>query len=190
MAIKTPREYRQMEFRQLLFELVCLLKPHTYVEIGVKDGWTFNKIAPLVERAVGVDIVASPVERLPHVEFIHDNSARFAKTWKDPIDFLFIDAYHECEGVLLDFYRLHPFVRPETGMIFLHDTYPVKPELLLPGYCHNAWRAAKTIREKFVGEFEIVTLPGPWAGLSILRKLKDGRHGWMDKDAFAGGRGR
>lgn len=28
---------------------------------------------------------------------------------------------------------------------------------------------------------EIGTLPGPWAGLSIMRKNKRNRHGWMDR---------
>lgn len=180
MAIKTPAEYRQMEFRQLLVELVNLFKPHTYMEIGVKDGWTFNKIAPLVKRAVGVDIIASPVLDLPHVEFVQSDSKSFAKKWLDPIDFLFIDADHHCNSVLLDFHLFAPYVRPETGLIFMHDTYPIRKELLQEGYCYDAWRAAKTLQELSRNFYEIITLPGPWAGLSILRKRKDGRHGWMD----------
>jgi len=44
-------------------------------------------------------------------------------------------------------------------------------------YCSNAWEAAYEIRtsEKYKS-FEIVTLPGPWAGLSIIRKPGIMRH--------------
>lgn len=189
MGIKTPREYRNMEFRDLLVNLCLLFKPTTYVEIGVKHGYTFNQIAQMsvVERAVAVDIFLMPrVYDGDKVQKYEMSSSQFAIEWgkkKNPrIDLLFIDGDHSKDQVEKDFYNLSPFVESYTGLICFHDTYPVKPELIQPGYCDDAWEAIRKIRySPMMAEmFEILTLPGPWAGLTIMRKVH-GNHGWMDR---------
>lgn len=157
-------------------EFARLLDVHTYVEIGILNGDTIARIAPHVERAVGVDI------RKPKrtgFEFFHGTSSHFISQWNSQIDMLLIDGDHSKESVQSDFYGLIPYVTPNTGLVFLHDTYPVKPELLKPQFCGNAWEVAKEIRLR--KDIEIVTIPGPWAGLSIIRKLQNFKHGWMDK---------
>jgi predicted O-methyltransferase YrrM len=169
------KRYRQNEFPGLIATLTVLLEPNTYVEVGVQRAYTFNQIAPWVKRAVAVDINPMPsVMQRENVEEYVMPSLEFAKVWKDPIDFLLIDADHQKDAVLADFDALSPFVRPGTGMIFLHDTHPVTPELIAPGYCHSAWEAANEIRwsDRYRIDFEIVTIPGPWAGLSIIRKSR------------------
>jgi hypothetical protein len=62
-------------------------------------------------------------------------------------------------------------VRPEKGLIILHDTLPANEELLKPEYCCTAWEAAREIRinPKYAG-FEILTFPGNWVGLSLIRR--------------------
>jgi predicted O-methyltransferase YrrM len=187
--MKVPIEYKQMEFKNLLIELVKLFKPKTYMEIGVKKGYTFNAIAPLVQRAIAVDINPFTPMYKDNTQFYNLSSFYFYKLWKEKesnsIDFLFIDANHKYDAVLLDFFRFSSFVPLHTGLIFLHDTYPIKEELLSDGYCSTAWKAAKAIHKIYKNKFEIVTLPGPWAGLSIIRKIaedyKTSTHGWMDK---------
>lgn len=167
------RKYRQNEFPGLIAELVRLLEPETYVEIGVQRAWTFNKISTLVKRAVAVDMNPMPeVLTHSHVEKFIMSSSEFAKVWTDPIDFLLIDADHRKDAVLQDFYNMFPFIREGTGMIFLHDTHPVVPELLTPSFCNNAWEAAAFLRfnDYWMSKIEIMTIPGPWAGMSILRK--------------------
>jgi hypothetical protein len=142
------------------------------MELGVQGGYTFNKISPLVKRAVAVDIKSLPaVVMHPHVETYIATTENFSKIWKDSIDFLFIDACHKMSSVLEDFTLFSPFVREGTGMIALHDTCPAYEELLRDEYCSNAWKAAWAIRvgSKFV-DFEIVTIPSKWAGLTLLRK--------------------
>jgi hypothetical protein len=138
-----------------------------------------------VERAIAIDINPFAPAHPGNVEFFQMESEAFAITWKkrkDPtIDFLFIDADHRCESVLKDFNLLSPFVLLHTGLIFLHDTYPIKEELLDDGRCSTAWKAAREITD--YADFEIVTLPGPWAGLSIIRKT-NGSHGWMDTKEY------
>lgn len=72
---------------------------------------------------------------------------------------------------LRGFALLSPFVTAGHGLICLHDTHPISRELTADEFCSNAWEAAVEIRRNPEFEdFEIVTLPGPRAGLSIIRK--------------------
>jgi hypothetical protein len=182
--MKTPSEYKQMEYRDLIELLVRKFKPEIYVEFGVKKCYTFNHIAPLVKLAVGVDINPAPIINLPHVEFYQMNTHAFEIFWREEkrpkIDFLFIDADHSYRAVLNDVVRMTAHLKPFTSLIFLHDTYPIREELLKDGYCNDAWYAASQI--KAWPDFEIITLPGPWAGFSILRYIPYGCHGWMDNN--------
>lgn len=168
------RKPEGQEFRDLILELIRLFTLHTYVEIGVQKGYTFNRIAPRVSRAVAVDI-----EDMRHIligqsiEHYRMTSDEFARQWGDPIDMLFIDGDHRKEQVMKDFDSLSPFVREGTGLILLHDTYPVCDRLLQDDCCSNAWEAAWEIRKnRKYEDFEIVTLPGPYAGISIIRKAR------------------
>lgn len=168
---------RQQEFLPLLQEFVRLLRPKSYMEIGVKHGYTFNRIAPMVETAIAVDINGmEAIRELPHVIKHHCTSDELAAKWKTfgcPIDFLFIDADHRKESVLRDFRNFAPSVTPQ-GLIFLHDTHPMCEELLDDGYCSNAWEAAAELsfNPTYRISYEIVTIPGPFFGLSILRKIQ------------------
>ena len=168
------KTYKNMEFREFICELIRLFEPHTYVEMGVQKGYTFNMVSPMVKRAVAVDIndMISIITR-PNVETCRMTSLEFAKQWTDPIDLLFIDANHRKECVLDDFDALNGFVREGSGLILLHDTHPAAEHLLSDRFCSNAWEAAWEIRKKRkYADFEIMTLPGPYAGLSIIRKAK------------------
>jgi len=195
MGIKTPAPYRQMEYRWLLLQLAEFFKPKVYVEIGVKKGYTFNAMLPYVEHGVAVDIVREPGVGGNHnnYEFFTGTSQDFANKWEGPIDFLFIDGDHKRDSVIGDFENLFKWVTEDRGLIFMHDTYPVQPELAMPGYCNDAWEAGRYLRERANGAhplgllYEMVTLPGPWAGLSIVRRLRRNpddkhiAHGWMDR---------
>lgn len=172
------RKPKGQEFRELMVELIKLFEPETYVEVGVQKGYTFNVLAPLVKLAIAVDIAGlDHVVARPNVKKYHMSSEEFAGQWKGPIDLLFIDADHRKESVLADVNSLLSFVPEGTGLILLHDTYPVCERLLQDDSCSNAWEAAWEIRKKRVyADLEIVTLPGPYAGLSIIRKAKKHLH--------------
>lgn len=184
MGIKTPSQFKQMEYRWLLVGLAKIFKPHVYVEIGVKDCYTFNAMLPHVGYGVAVDINDAPISKeCNNWHSFQMDSNTFALNWNKTIDFLFIDGDHEFQQVLKDVRQLLPCVREETGLIFLHDTYPIKEELLAPGYCNDAWKAADYLymnQSTWNYQIEVMTFPGPWAGLTVIRKRKD-RHGWMDK---------
>ena len=167
--------YKNMEFRELICELIRLFEPATYVEIGVQKGYTFNTVAPMVQKAVAVDINdMAAIAAGPNVFKYQMTSLEFANKWTGLIDLLFIDADHYKEAVLADFNALNKFVVEGSGLILLHDTHPVEESLLSDRFCSNAWEAAEEIRRNkhYTDDFEIITLPGPYAGLSIIRKAK------------------
>lgn len=170
----TPQEYREMEFIELFIALAKLYRPKVYVELGVKKGYTLKRMAPFVGQAIGIDIVPLAID-LPNVKFVQGKTTEFAESLagREPfIDMLFIDADHSTKAVLEDFYAYFPYVKPGTGLILLHDTHPINEELTEDGYCSDAWKTAVYLRkEGYCMDLEIVTLPGPWAGLSIVRKL-------------------
>lgn len=183
--MRTPSKFKNMEYRQVLLELVGLFSPKTYLELGTKNGYTFNAISPLVDRAYGVDIKLQPsVKRADNVELFECNTVAFFQMFKKKnkkIDFIFIDADHNRLPVLTDIANSTDIIEPYTGLIFVHDTYPKKTELLAPGYCSNSWLAIKDLKERISStELEILTFPGPWAGMTVLRSTPKGKYGWMD----------
>ena len=165
--LEAKKKNKQNEFTSFLVELIKVLKVETYVELGVQKGYTFNQISPLVKLAVAVDIKPFVIVH-PNVVVRIMTTVEFSKQWKDPIDFLFIDACHKKEFVLEDFGLFSPFVKEDTGMIALHDTCPAYEELLQDDFCSNAWEAAAIIRND--PNFETVSIPSKWAGLTLVRK--------------------
>ena len=171
------KKFRNQEFVPLLKFLVEMYSPDSYLEIGIQKGYTFAQISPLVKEAVGVD----PNPLYMSGDIFLGTSEQYAKSIdSDKIfDLILIDGLHEKSAVLNDVDMFLPHLRDETGLMLLHDTYPSTPSLEGIGYCHDAWKAARDIfkLEKYK-DVEIVTLPGPYAGMSILRKAKKHLH-WL-----------
>jgi len=182
------KKHRGMEYRALIVELVKLLEPKVYVEVGTQKGYTFNYIATmsLIQRAIAIDtVMQASVLNTDKTELYGMTTKDWAKKWslepKEFIDFLLIDADHEKKAVLQDLDIMLPFVRTGSGLIFLHDTHPNAEYLISPGYCNNAWEAARFIfKNRKYKNLEVVTFPGPYAGLSIVRKAPQHLN-WRDK---------
>lgn len=68
-----------------------------------------------------------------HVEILRGISWDLAKTWNQPIHFLFIDGSHIYEHVLADFHSFFPHVVPG-GIVAFHDVHESHPGVL------KAWR--------------------------------------------------
>lgn len=178
-------KHKNMEFRELLIHLINLLKPDTYVELGTRRAYTFNAVAPLVKTAIGIDMTGKQhIVKRNNVTFYQMKTDDAAPLLKDvKIDFLFIDADHSYEQVKKDFDNFSKYVINGTGYIFLHDTHPVCKELLSKDNCHTAYKFAEEVRksEEYKKNFEICTIAGPWAGLSIIRK-SDRQLSWMTEE--------
>jgi len=176
----TPKRFKSQEFLPLIKFLIEMYQPDTYVEVGIQKGHCFKQIAPLVQKAIGIDIKL--LFDMPGSILIEKPSLDAAKNWEHgTIDLLFIDGDHKKKSVLADVEAFLPHVTPCTGLVLLHDTYPGTKKLAVDGYCSDAWKAAHEIHsDKKYKDLEIVTLPGPYAGLSILRKAPKHLH-WQEK---------
>ena len=177
-------QYKQMEFVWLLRGLIAMYHPSIYLECGIRKGHTFTQIAPLVNRAIGVDIVdCSAVCKSIHKEFAHSTTSEFLDSWEGPtIDLIFHDASHESHVIQQDIIKMRKVITPYTGLILIHDTYPMNESLTGEGWCGSAWSAARAVHNDFdFKDFEIVTLPGPWAGVSILRYVPEKHLHWKDE---------
>lgn len=160
------------------------MNPHTYVEIGANHGGTFNKVAPLVKRAVAVERkekLHKDIVSADNVEKYAMSSDEFAKKWKDEINLLFIDADHSHSQSLKDFLHFSQFV-PEDGLILMHDTYPPNQMWIENNRCCGVYKTAWFIRNELRDSFEIVTLPFE-CGISIIRRAKKPLH-WKGKPTY------
>lgn len=180
------KTFKNQEFIPLIKTLIDLYSPESYLEVGLQKGYTFNKIAPLVSRAVGVDPKPLFTNANKNATIFTGTSVEYAKVCNDTFDLILIDGDHSRAAVQLDIDMFLHRLTQYTGLMLLHDTYPGTEKLEQPGYCNDAWKAARDVHRTFkYNNVEIVTLPGPYAGLSILRKTSNKHLHWKDKAANA-----
>lgn len=164
------------EHRSLILDLVELLRPNTYVELGVQYGYVFNLVSAsgFCERCIAVDKRMKSIKRRPCVSLFQMSTDEFFEIWKEPIDFLFIDADHSYEQVKKDFLNFQIWVPYHKGLILLHDTHPQKG-LDIPTRCGDSWKFAQELH-LYYPLFEVVTIPGKTCGLSIIRHVTNDKH--------------
>jgi hypothetical protein len=149
-----------------------------YLELGVRQGFCFNAVAPLAVEAYAVDIKNSykGIKQNKNLVWKHMTTEQFLKN-HDPnrkFDLVFIDADHSHKSSLKDFIAVLPLVN-DNGLILLHDTYPPSKGFTQEGYCFDCYKTGEYIRNNFGTECEIVTLPF-YYGVSIVRKMRLGKH--------------
>lgn len=148
------------------------IRPERYLELGVRGGDSFLKIAPFCREAHGVDMAKIRFRLKKNMVFHQRSTDEYFGLLTDEIkfDMIFIDADHSFEQSRTDFLNASKHIMTD-GFIFLHDTYPYHPEMLEPHLCHDAYKTPLWIKQNMIDEFEIVTLPfNP--GLTILKKMK------------------
>lgn len=148
-----------------------------YLELGVASGASFSRVAPLFECAVGVDCVDIP-QHLPGIHVESSTDEFFKSTALCDVDLVFIDACHEKRQVLRDVKNALRVIRPGTGIIVIHDTYPPDEGYQSPELCWDAWRAAEVLRRsaRRMG-VELMTLP-LGCGLTLLRSCCNENRPW------------
>ena len=144
-----------------------------YLELGIKKGSNFNKIAPFAEKAYAVDIQESSYRRIKdnkNLIWYCGTSQSFLSSYEgEPFDLIFIDADHSHKSSLEDF-KLASKVLREGGIILLHDVYPPGDEFISREYCGDTYKTALWIKENVLDEFEYVTLPF-YYGVGVARKV-------------------
>lgn len=136
--------------------------PITYLELGLYQGETFNKVKPHVKRAIGVDSRMNPKVK---GELYSETASEFFKHFNDPVDMVFIDADHSYESVIEDLKNVLNLLNPG-GVVILHDTNPEDKKLTVPGFCGDCYRVVSEL--ELDTRINIVTLPLAEAGLSII----------------------
>lgn len=175
-VVKAKQKFqRSVEHKNLILSLADIFQFETYVHAGLKKANAdfFNSMA----KKVGV---AYAVDQKP-MKFVQDRSNVFVQqmpfdlfinTWDHSIDLMFIDGVggDRCNQIMGIVDLALPYLKTQTGLMLIHDTFPVRKSLLSSDDCSDAWQVAKIIREgKKYKDFESLTLPGPWHGLTIIR---------------------
>jgi predicted O-methyltransferase YrrM len=143
--------------------LASVIRPRTYVELGLYQCALFNRIIPYAEKLIGVDINPSAGNYMASTrkaEFICASTQEFAHEIQEnpfPIDMVFIDADHSKVAVLTDFGNMFPSITLH-GIILLHDTHPGDKSLIDPKFCGTAYAAISEL-SKENAEYEMVTIP-------------------------------
>ncbi|MEO7726739.1 MAG: class I SAM-dependent methyltransferase [Burkholderiales bacterium] len=168
-------------YMETLAAVHALLKPRTYLEIGVEFGRTLALAAPLT-RAIGVD--PAPKVNVP----LGSNARVFALTSDDffaqtdvthefgglPVELAFIDGMHHFEFALRDFIAIERLCSRDST-ILMHDTFPIdrmtaerkRKSIFWSG---DTWRALLALK-KYRPDLAIYTISAPPTGITLIRRL-------------------
>lgn len=170
-------------YRDVLRRLHELVRPRTYLEIGVETGATLA-FAKNAERALGIDPDASKLRRelLPAcARVFHETSdAFFARHTRAQalgphhVDLAFIDGMHWFEYALRDFINVEAWASPGS-VIVLHDCLPLFPltasrERKTKFWVGDVWKVVEILR-KHRPELSVKIVATAPSGLCVVRGL-------------------
>lgn len=171
-------------YREVLARMHQLLRPKTYLEVGVDTGATLA-LAERSELAVGVDPVNAVRVRLPPNAqvFEEESDAFFAKRGRDSVfgsrrvALAFIDGLHRFENTLSDFANVESWADP-SGTIVLHDCVPILAraaarQRATKFWVGDTWKIVPALRA-YRPELKITTVLAPPSGLVVVRRLNPG----------------
>ena len=140
-----------------------------YVELGVNKGHTFSRICPIVQRAIGVDIVDA--RKTKEGEFFLGTTDHWFSTLDKNFkaDVIFIDADHTYEQVLKDFNNSLSILSTG-GLIFIHDTSPNGKKYTQEQWSSNSYKVVFDIEK--MNDLWSMTLPCDNFGLTIISRKK------------------
>jgi tetratricopeptide (TPR) repeat protein len=184
-------------YRDVLRRLHELVRPRSYLEIGVETGATLA-FAHAAARAIGIDPDASKLRRelVPaNARVFHETSdAFFARESREEalagqrLDLAFIDGMHLFEYALRDFMHVEAWSEPN-GVVVLHDCLPISPLSASRERCSNfwvgdVWKVVSILRE-YRPELRVKIVATAPSGLCVVRGLDPGsRVLWQQLDAI------
>lgn len=157
---------------EIIEHLARWIKPINYLEIGVRYGTTYNLVKNHAKNCFLVDVDFLDLDYSDNTIKFEMTSDSFFECFDESIKFClaFIDGDHSKEQVLKDFINVKDRVIDD-GFVILHDTYPCDSRMENPGFSGDAWKTALHIKQNFIEDWEIITLPfNP--GLTIMKKMK------------------
>ncbi len=171
-------------YLEILERLHGLLRPRTYVEIGV-DKAESMRLAGTGPRCIGVDpepTISSPLP--PNVRIFAQTSDEFFRQTDVrgelgglPVDLAFIDGMHHFEAALRDFVNLERLCHGGST-ILIHDCFPhdrrtAQRERATDFWSGDVWRLVVLLK-KHRPDLSIHTLAAPPTGLCVVRNLDPG----------------
>lgn len=192
-----PPRHGGKSYRRVLADLHGLLRPKSYLEIGVNTGET---LALAACPTIGVDPqpqirapeVMERLNRLPALMLFATTSDDFFAT-RDPsallgrpVDLAFLDGMHLAEFLLRDFINTERHCRPNS-VIALHDCLPLHPGMATrlqaeasspwPSrrgwWTGDVWRTALLLKRRRRG-LRILALDAEPTGLLLVTNLDPG----------------
>lgn len=167
-----PPPEETFDHASFIENLASYIKPENYLELGVRCGKTFKKVAPLSLKATAVDITPPQFTVPDNSTYFESTTDNFFKSLskEEKYDLIFIDADHSHEQSLKDFLNSINFLIDD-GFVIMHDTYPCDSKLLEPMYCNDCYKTPLYIKQNLIDKFEVITLPfNP--GLTLIKKIE------------------
>jgi hypothetical protein len=169
-------------YREVLRRIHDILRPRTYLEIGVEHGTTLA-LAVHSQQVVGIDPVPRPPARAlpPRARLYHTTSdAFFAQHPRDQIfgadavELAFIDGMHLFEYALRDFCNVERWCAP-TSTVILHDCLPVagiaaSRERRTTFWVGDTWKALECLLHERP-DLRISIVPCHPSGLVVVQNL-------------------
>jgi len=172
------------DYYEVLERIHTLLKPRTYVEIGIRQGHSF-RLARTAVASVGIDPAPDPnIAPLPGARIFQMTSDEFfarhnlaEELGRRTVDLAFIDGMHLFEFALRDFANLERFCGP-ASTILVHDCYPLDRvtaarERTTQIWSGDVWKLIICLK-KYRPDLRIATVDVPPTGLGIIRGLNPG----------------
>lgn len=152
-----------------------ILRPNVYVELGVYQCTTFNRVQRYCSTsfAVDIDISAERFVKGNNSKFVHgdsDEASYLIQGLGLQVDFLFIDGDHRSDAVRRDLTNFMPLMTQD-GLIFLHDTWPESERFSSDGYCSDSFRVPVEINQGALGDWTCVSIP-VHPGLTICTRSR------------------
>lgn len=125
-----------------------------YVEIGIGFGGALESVQEFFRQirvrlemhAVDLPGYAGEALRLKNIHWHFVGASEFLRTFKDPVDFCFIDGCHGKPCVTADFLGIEPLIRPG-GIVCFHDTSPECQDRHFQPHCQTGIDARAAVRE-------------------------------------------
>jgi hypothetical protein len=170
-------------YRDVLRRVHELVKPRSYLEIGVETGATLG-LARGAERSIGIDPDSSklrPELVPPTARVFHETSDAFFERQTRAqalgphrLDLAFIDGMHWFEYALRDFIHVEAWSHVG-GTVILHDCLPIFPltasrERRTKFWVGDVWKVVSILRE-YRPELRIKLVATAPSGLCVVRGL-------------------
>lgn len=164
--------YGEEVHTDMIVQIVKSVNCKKYLELGVYDGATLEKVSMVVPEVIGVDIVDYRKNKSIG-EFHQTTTQNFLDNFHEIVDVIFIDADHAFEAVKLDFKGSLKNLN-EFGIIILHDTDPISEKYIAREHCEDSYKIIDWIKSEYP-EMDIFTFPISEAGLTLVKRSNDRR---------------